>query len=77
MSTPSSTRIEIPFTPEEGGRALYVAGTVSLGGRWPRCSQVRVTDQRTEEDVELPDWALDKAEAALIEEAQILWAKSA
>lgn len=74
MPAPASTRIEMPWTPEEGGRPLYIAGTVRLYGRWPTVQELRCVDQRTEEDVELPEWALDAAELALINEAKVLWA---
>lgn len=65
--------MSVPFTPEEGGRALYVSGHVTLGGRWPRVRNFRAVDQRTEEDLELPDWAQDLAEEELVREAELLW----
>lgn len=65
--------VEMPWALEDEGRQLYISGRVTLGGRWPVVEDLRVVDQRTSEDLDLPDWAKDGAEAALIDEAARLW----
>lgn len=68
--------VEAPLVLEEGGRQMYCMGRVELGGRWPRVSNFRVFDQRTDEELELEeDWAREKADEVLVEAARELWEK--
>lgn len=66
-------QIEIGWKLEDGGAPLYISGAVTLGKRVPHVARFRAVEQRTEDDVELPDWARDAAEEALIAEAQTMW----
>jgi hypothetical protein len=70
MSRTTTRRIEVPWHFEDRDPPLELAGTVTLGGRWPRVEGVVVFDPHTEEELDMPDWALEQAELILVGEAE-------
>lgn len=72
---PQRTTITAPFRFDPDGRELYITGRVYLG-RFPVVSDRHVYDARTDEEIdELPSYALEQVDEALITEAKAIWEK--